>query len=194
MPKEKMLLGGKKFWVGRARIGGCGGDGDGRVDVECNGWEADFIAAGLVAQFQGNFLGTEWGVGLRGERYAENDSILVHVERSLGKGECVELAFGVGDFAGGLETGREVGAEISGNKVLGGRLARVDVEAVADFEHDGELEGGAASDGFERNVCGWSDDFAARGDLRMCGWQRGDDYQQDGCDGDSCGELHRRTG
>ena len=169
MPKEKMLLGGKKFWVGRARIGGCGGDGDGRVDVECNGWEADFIAAGLVAQFQGNFLGTEWGVRLRGERYAENDSVLVHVERSLGKGECVELAFGIGDFASGFEADGKVEVEISWNKVFGGRLARVDVEAGADFGDDGELEGAAARDGFERNVCGGSHDFASGRDL----WLRG---------------------
>ncbi len=159
-------------WVGTC---GAGRDGDRSIDIEGDGREADFVAAGLVAQLEGDVLGAERGVGLRGERHAENDFVLIHLERSLGEGEGAEFTLGVGDFAGGFETGGEIGAEICGNEVVGGRLARVDVEAGADFEDDGELEGAAARDGFERNVRGGRDDFAAGRDLRLRGGQRGDD-------------------
>ncbi len=138
-------------------------------------------------------LRAEGSIGLGGERNAQDDFILVHVERSLGKGEGAEFAFGVGDFAGGFETGGEIGAEIGGNEVVGGWLARVDVKAGADFEHDGELEGAAAGDRLERNVGGGRDNFAAGRDLRVSGGQRSDDDQQNRCDGDGCGELHRCT-
>jgi hypothetical protein len=193
MPKEKMLLGGEKFWVSWAGTGGVYGDGDRGVDIESNGREADFVAAGLVAQLEGNVLGAERGIGLRGERYAEDDFILVDVKRSFCEGERVKFAWRVGNLAGGFETGWKAGAEIGGNQVLGGRLARVDVEALADFEHDGELKIAAPGDRFERNVCGGRDYFAAGRDLRLRGWQRGDDDQQNRGDGDGCGELHRCT-
>ena len=78
-PTGKMLVGGKKFRMGGAGIGGVCGDGDRSVDVESDGREADFVAAGLIAQLEGNFLGAEWRVGLGGERYAKNDFVLVHV-------------------------------------------------------------------------------------------------------------------
>jgi len=170
-----MLLGGEKLWMRWAGTGGACRDGDRGIDIEGDGRETDFVAAGLVAQLERYVLGAERGVGLHGERHAENDFVLVHVERSLGEGEGAEFTLGVGDFAGGLETGGEIGAEIGGNEVVGGRLAGVDVEAVADFEHDGELEGAATRYGFERNEGGGSDDFAAGRDLRVSGRQRRDD-------------------
>jgi hypothetical protein len=193
MPKEKMLLSGEKFWMGGAGTGGVYGDGDRGVDIESDRREADFVAAGLIAELEGNVLGAERGVGLRCERYAEDDFILVDVERSFCEGERVKFAWRVGNFAGGFETSRKTGAEIGGNQVLGGRLARVDVEALADFEHDSELEISAAGYGFERNVCGGSDNVAAGRNLRLRGWQRGDDDQQNRCDGDGGGELHKCT-
>ena len=119
--------------MGGAGCGGVRGDGDGRVDIESYWGKADFLAAGLIAKLEGNFLGAERGVRLRGERHAENNFILVDIERSLGESEGVEFTLRVGDFAGGFETGWKVDAEIGGNEVLGGRLARVDVETVADF-------------------------------------------------------------
>jgi hypothetical protein len=193
MPKEKMLLGGEKFCVSWAGTGGVYGDSDRGVDIESNGREADFVAAGLIAQLEGNVLGAERGVGLRGERYAEDDFILVDVERSFGESESVKFAWRVGNLAGGFETGREVGTEIGGNQVLGGRLARVDVEALADLEDDGELEVAAPRDRFEGNVRGGRDNLAAGGNLRLRGWQRGEDDQQNRGDCDGGGELHRCT-
>src|SRR6266849_7831351 len=148
----KMLLGGEKLWMRRAGIGGACCDGDRGINIESDRRQADFVVAGLVAQLEGDVLCTERSVGLRGERHAENDFILVHVERILGEGEGAEFTVGVGDFASEFETGREIGAEIGGDEVLGGRLARVDVEARADFEHDSELEGAAARYRFEGNV------------------------------------------
>ena len=50
VPIGEMLVGGEKFWVGSAGIGGGGGDGDLGVDVEGYGREADFIVAGLVVE------------------------------------------------------------------------------------------------------------------------------------------------
>jgi hypothetical protein len=188
-----MLLGGEKLWMHRAGIGGTGCDGDRGIDIEGDGREANFVAAGLVAQFKGNVFCAERSVELRGERYAENDFVLVDVERGFGEGERAEFAFGVGDFAGGFKTSGEIGAEVGGNEVLGGRLAGVDVEAGADFEHDGELEGATARYGFERNVGGGGDDFAAGGNLRLRGGKSGDDDQQDGRDHDGCDRLHRCT-
>ncbi len=68
-------------------------------------------------------LDAERGVGLRGERDAENDFVLVHVERSFGEGKSFEFAWWVGDFAGGFETAGKSGAEVGGDEVLGGGLA-----------------------------------------------------------------------
>jgi hypothetical protein len=164
-----MLVGGEKFWVGGAGIGGGSGDRDWGVDIERDGREADLLAAGLVAKLEGNFLRAERGVGLRSERYAQDDFVFVNVQRSFGEGEGVELALRIRDFAGRLEASGEVDSEIGGDEVFGGRFARVDVEAIADFEHDGELKGAAAGNGLERNVCGGSDDFAAGRDLRLRG-------------------------
>jgi len=48
---EQMLVGGEKFWMGRAGIGRGGGYSDLSVDVESYGWEADFVVAGLVVEF-----------------------------------------------------------------------------------------------------------------------------------------------
>jgi len=46
-----MLVGGEKFWMGRAGIGRGGGYGELGVDIESYGWEAEFVVAGLVAEF-----------------------------------------------------------------------------------------------------------------------------------------------
>src|SRR6266404_8581808 len=154
MRSERMLLGREKFWVRGTGIGDACSDGDRGIDIESDGREADFVVAGLVAQLERNMLRAEGSIGLGGERNAQDDFVLVDVERSLGKGEGAEFTLGVGDFAGGFETGGKIGAEVGGNEVVGGRLARVDVKAGPDSEHDGELEGAAAGDGFERNISG----------------------------------------
>src|SRR6266446_5423745 len=107
--KLKMLLGGEKLWMHRVGVSGACRDGDRDIDMEGDGREADFVAEGLVAQLERDVLRAEGSIGLRGERHAQNDFILVDVERSLGKGEGAEFAFGVGDFAGGFETGGEIG-------------------------------------------------------------------------------------
>jgi len=74
-----MLVGGEKFRMGGAGIGGVCGDGDRGVDIESHGREADFVAAGLIAKLEGNFLRAERGVGLRGERDAKNHFVFVNV-------------------------------------------------------------------------------------------------------------------
>jgi len=170
-----MLLGGKKLRMRWAGSGGVCRDSDRGVDIEGDGREADFVAAGLVAQLERDVLYAERGIGLRGERHAEHDFVLVDVERSLGEGEGAEFALGVSDFANGFEAGGEVGAEIGGDEVLRGRLAGVDMKPWANFEHDGELKGAATRYGIEGNKGGGRDDFAAGRDLRVSGRQRGDD-------------------
>src|SRR5260370_40160679 len=108
-----MLVGGEKFWMSGTGVGGGRGDGDRRVDIESYRGKADFLAAGLVAKLEGNFLGAERGLGLRGERHAENNFVLVHVERSFGEGEGVEFTLRVGDFAGGFGTDRKADSALS---------------------------------------------------------------------------------
>ena len=115
LPKEKMLVGGEKFRMSGAGIGGGGGDGDWGVDIKGDGGEADFLAAGLVTELQRNFLGAERGVGFRDEWHAEDDCVLVDVQRNLGEGEGVKLALGIGDFAGGLEAGGKIDPKIGGD-------------------------------------------------------------------------------
>src|SRR3982074_1736040 len=100
LPTRKMLVSGEKFRMGRAGIGGVCGDGDWGVNVESYGRETNFVAAGLVTELEGNFLSAERGVRLRGEGQAKDYFVFVHVQRSFGKAERVELAFGVRDFAG----------------------------------------------------------------------------------------------
>lgn len=177
----------------RAGSGGACCDSDRGIDVESYRREADFVAARLVAQFERDVLCAQRGVGLRGERQAEDDLVRVDVKWSFGEGEGAKFALGVGDLAGRLEAGGQIGAEIGGNEVLGGRLAGVDVKAGTDFEHDGELEGAAARDRFQRSVGGGSDHFAAGRDLWLRGRQRGDDDQQKGGNDDGGRRLHRRT-
>jgi len=58
VPEEKMLVGGEKFRVSGVRIGGLCSDGNGNVDIEGDGRETDFVAAGLVAKLEGNVLCT----------------------------------------------------------------------------------------------------------------------------------------
>jgi hypothetical protein len=53
----KMLLGGEELRMGWAGSGGAGRDGDRGIDIEGGGREADFVAAGLVAQLEGDVLG-----------------------------------------------------------------------------------------------------------------------------------------
>src|SRR5258707_7308853 len=128
MRSERMLLGREKFWVRGTGIGGACSDGDRGIDIESDGREADFVVAGLVAQLERNMLRAEGSIGLGGERNAQDDFILVHVERSLGEGEGAEFAFGVGDFAGGFETGGGLGAENRGDEAVRGWPARGDVK------------------------------------------------------------------
>src|SRR5260370_39852176 len=104
-----MLLGREKLWVRGTGIGGACSDGDRGIEIESDGREADFVVAGLVGQLERNMLRAEGSIGLGGERKAQDDFILVHIERSLCKGEGAEVAFGGGDLAGGFESGGEVG-------------------------------------------------------------------------------------
>lgn len=163
---EQMLVSGEKFWMGGA---GISGDGNLSVDVEGYWREADFIVAGLVVELQRDVLGPKGGVGLHGEGDAKNYFVGVDIEGSLGEGEGFEFALGVGDFAGGFETGGKSGAEVGRDEVLGGGFAGVDVEARTDFEDDGELEVIAAGDRFEGSVGEGRNDFTAGGNLGMGG-------------------------
>src|SRR6202008_1946493 len=80
MPTRKMLVGGEKFRMGGAGRGGGCGDGEGGFDVESYRWQTDFVAAGLVAELERNFLRSEWCVGLGSERHAKDDFVFVHVQ------------------------------------------------------------------------------------------------------------------
>ena len=161
-----MLLGGEKFRMRGAGICRSAGDGDRRVDVECDRRQADLVAAGLVAQLQRDVLEAQRSISERCERKAENNFVLINVQRSFREREGMQFSFGVRNIARGFEPGREIGAEIGGNKVVGGRLARIDVEAVADLCHHRELEGAAAGDGLPRNKGRRRDHFAPGRNLR----------------------------
>ena len=189
-----MLVDGEKFRMGGMGIGGICGNGELGVDVEGNRREADLVATGLVAEFEGDVLRAERSVGLGGEWDAEDDLVLVDIERRFRESKRFELTLGIGDFPGGFEAGGKIEAEVGGNQIFRGRLTGIDVEAGADFQHYGELEGAATGDGLERNISGGRDDFAAGGSLRrLRGGQRGDEDQEKGGDADGGDKFHRRT-
>ena len=153
---------------------GFGGGGscyyvEGRVDFFGYRGEADFGAAGLVAELHRDVLGAERGGDEDGERQEEGDAAGVDVELFIfGEGEGLERTFGIGDGAK-LEAGGDFGAEVGGDQVLFGDFTGVDVEAVADFKDDGDLEGHAASDRIVRGEGFRGDDVFAGGSLRAGG-------------------------
>lgn len=182
----------KKGYFGGFGRGGRGGDGESGVEIESDGRQADFGAAGLVAEFQRDVLSAQRSVGGRGDGKAKRDGVLIDVEGLLRKSEGMQLAFGVGDFAG-FESCREVGAEVGSDEVILGFFAGVDMEAGTDFENDSNLKGAAAADGFEGNVGGGGNNFAAGGNLRLRGGQCGDDEQEHDGKKNRGGRLHSST-
>src|SRR6202011_2704520 len=151
--------------------GSGGGDGHDGVHILRHRRQTDFGVAGLIAELQGNVLGSERGVGKSGDVHAENDSALINVEGRFREGEGVQLAFRIGHFAD-LESLRSLRAEIGGNEVVRGFLASIDVEAIANLEDHCNLEGAAASDRIERGEGTWGHHFAAGRNL--CRWRRCD--------------------
>src|SRR5580704_7992563 len=147
--------------------GSGGGDGHGGVHILRHRRQTDFGAASLIAELQGNVLGSERCVGKSGDVHTENDSALINVEGRFRERKGVQLALRIGHNAY-LESLGRLGAEIGGNEVVGGLLAGVDVEAIANLEDHGNLEGAAASDGIERGEGTWGHHFAAGRNLR--GW------------------------
>ncbi len=150
-----------------AGIGRSAGDGDRRVDVECDRRQADLVAAGLVTQLQRDVLEAQRSISERCERKAENNFVLINVQRRFREREGMQFPFGVRNIARGFEPGRKIGAEFGGNKVVGGRLARIDVETVADLCHHRELEGTAAGDGLARDKSRRRDHFTPGRNLRL---------------------------
>ena len=152
--------------VGEFGGGGCGDYVEGGVDFFGYRGEADFSAAGLVAELHGDMLGTQRGSGEDGERKEEGDAAGVDVELFIfGEGEVLERAFWIGDSAE-FEAGGNFGAKIGGDQVVFGDFAGVDVKAGADFEDDGNLKGHAAGDGIVGRIGFRGDDVFAGGSLR----------------------------
>ena len=145
--------------------GSGGGDGHGRVHILRHRRQTDFGAASLIAELQGNVLRSERSIGESGDFHTKNDSALINVEGRFREGEGVQLAFRIGHVAD-LESLRSLRAEISGNQVVRGFLASVDVEAIANLEDHRNLEGAAASDGIKRGEGTWGHHFAAGRNLR----------------------------
>src|ERR1700676_3990419 len=189
-----MLLGGKKFRVGRARIGGSLRDRDRRIDIQRNGWQAHFVAACLVAQLEWNSLSAKRGIRQRGERKTNHKFILINVQRRLCEGESMQLPLGIRGIAGGFEAGRKLGAQLRGNEIVSGRLARIDVKAGANLGHHGKLESASARDRLSRNKCRRRNHFASRRNLRRRGGQSGHDGHKKGADNRCGDELHTFTG
>ena len=167
------------------------GDVEGGVERQGNGREANFGAASLVAELERNVLGTERGGGERGEREPENHGVLVNIERLFRKGEGVEFSFGIRNFAG-LESGGKLGFEIGGDEIVFRFFTGVDVKAGSNFQDDSKLKRVATRDGFERSICGWRDDVAARRDLLLRGGLRSSEREEE--KSEECGaEFHRFT-
>jgi len=82
--------------------------GDTDQGVERNRYrrEAQFRAARLIAQLEGNVLFAERSTRERVHGKAKNYRSLVHVERLLGNCERFELSFGINHFDA-AEAGRE---------------------------------------------------------------------------------------
>lgn len=129
-------------------------DVEGGVEREGDGWKADFGAASLVAELERNALGAHRCGGERGEREPKDHGVLIHVEGLFREGEGVEFPLGIRNFAGGLESGGEVGLEIGGYEIVFGFFARIDVKAGANFQDHSKLKRVATRDGFERSICG----------------------------------------
>jgi hypothetical protein len=162
------LFGGEDFGVGGFGGGGSGDYVEGGVDVFGYGGEADFSAAGLVAQLHWNVLGTEWRGGEDGERQEDGDVAGVDVELFVfGEGEGLQRAFRI-SHGSEFEARGNFGAEVGGDQVIFGDFAGVDVKAVADFEDYGNLEGHAARDGIVGGVGLGGDDVFAGRSLRAC--------------------------
>src|SRR5208337_1755568 len=141
------LFGRKNFRVGRFGCGGVGDDVEGGIDVLGYGGQADFGAAGLVAEFQGNVLGAERGAGENGERQENGDVAGVDIELFVFReGEGLQRALGISDFAE-FEAGGNFGVKIGADQIVLGDLAGVDVKAGANFHDHGNLQGHAAGDG-----------------------------------------------
>src|SRR5580704_4685872 len=145
--------------------GSGGGDGHGRVHILRHRRQTDFGAASLIAELQGNVLRSERSIGESGDFHTKNDSALINVERRFREGEGVQLASRIGHVAD-LESLWSLRAEISGNQVVRGFLASVDVEAIANLEDHRNLEGAAASDGIKRGESTGGHQFAAGRNLR----------------------------
>ena len=150
-------------------VGGLGGIGligyvDRGYQRESDGRQADFVAASLVMKFQGHVVITGRGSGKSGQRYADDYGIGIDVEGLVfGKAERFQSALGIDDVAR-FETGGDFGAKIGGDQIVCGNLAGVDVEAGANFQDDGDLEGFATGHGIERDEGLRGDDiFSGRG-------------------------------
>ena len=141
-----MLARGKKLRVGRARICGIGVHGKGGVDVECDGRQTEFLVAGLVAQLQRNVLWAERSVGSSSDGQAQDDFVLINVQRRFAEGEGVEFAFRIGNFAR-LKAGGRIRSEIRGDQILSRRLVRIDMETTADVQNNGDPEIARTCDG-----------------------------------------------
>src|SRR2546427_524133 len=122
------LLFRKDFGVGGLGGGRCGGDVNGDVKSEGDGGQAEFGAAGLVAEFQGDVLCAERRVCERGDGHAERHRVLVDVQRGFGKREFFELALGIDDFAA-AEAGGKFGFEIGGDEIVFRFFTGVNVKA-----------------------------------------------------------------
>jgi hypothetical protein len=188
-----MLVGGEKFRMSWTRVGGFGGDGDGGIDIEGDRREANFVAASLVAELERDVLGAERSIGSDDERDAEDDLVLIYIERRFRERESFQLAMRIEDFTSGFETGGQVEAKIGGDEIFRGRLASVDVKTVANLEDDGELEGAGASDGLDGDIDGRRDDFAAGRYLRVRGGKRDQNDQKKSRGTDGGSKLHKRT-
>jgi len=161
-----MLLGREDLRVGGFGGGGIGNDVEGGFDLLGYRGEADFGAAGLVAEFHEDVLGAERGCRENGKRLENGDVAGVDVEFFVfGEGEGLEGALGIGDGAE-FETGGDFGAQVGGDQVVFGDFAGVNVEAVTNFQDDGDLEGHAACHGIVGGVGFRGDDVFAGGSLR----------------------------
>ncbi len=172
--------------------GSCGGDVNGDVKSEGDGGQAEFGAAGLVAEFQGDVLRAERRVCERGDGHAKRHCVLVDVQRRFGKSEFFELALGIDDFAA-AEAGGQFGFEIRGDEIVFRFFTGVDVKARTDFHDRGNQKRAAAASGIERSVRLGLHDIAAGRNLRICSGRQGDAQRENGDkDTGDCG-FHRVT-
>src|SRR4051812_4867698 len=117
VPTEKMLVSGKKLRVDRLRIRGIGVNGESGIDIEGHRRQTEFLATGLVAEFEREVLCAERGTGEHGDWEAQDYFVLIDVEGCFAESEGVQLAFGVGRLAEVEARGRSCN-EIGGDKVV----------------------------------------------------------------------------